>query len=117
VKRFHTAAADSVTQLPILDRIRAEIQPLRGRQLLLGRVYSRAGRVGIAAIDLEHGIRDRQERRGKGKREVLWPWNRLTAWRYVRAAMEQAGLSGAQASAKGSAARLQGGSRLGRYSA
>jgi integrase len=55
----------------------------------------------LDSLDLVHGIRERQERRGKGRREVLWPWSRMTAWRYVRAVMEQAGLSGAQASAKG----------------
>jgi integrase len=55
----------------------------------------------LDSLDLVHGIRERQERRGKGRREVLWSWSRMTAWRYIHAVMEQAGLSGAQASAKG----------------
>jgi integrase len=55
----------------------------------------------LDSLDLVHGIREHQERRGKGRRELLWPWSRMTAWRYVHAVMEQAGLSGTHASPKG----------------
>ncbi len=55
----------------------------------------------LKSLDLVHGIRQHQAHKGKGRGELLWPWSRMTAWRYVHAVMEQAGLSGAQASAKG----------------
>ena len=55
----------------------------------------------LKSLDLVHGIRQHQAQKGKGRGELLWPWSRMKAWRYVHAVMEQAGLSGAQASAKG----------------
>jgi integrase len=55
----------------------------------------------LDALDLVHGIRERQTRRGKGRGERLWPWSRMTGWRAVHAVMEAAGLDGPQASPKG----------------
>ena len=53
------------------------------------------------ALDLVHGIRQLQARRGKGRGIRRWPWSRMTGWRAVHAVMEAAGLSGPQASPKG----------------
>ena len=36
---------------------------------------------------LEHGIREMQSRRGKGRGERLWPWSRMTGWRAVHAVL------------------------------
>jgi integrase/recombinase XerD len=55
----------------------------------------------LEALDLVHGIRERQSRRGKGRDERLWPWSRMTGWRAVHAVMDAAGLSGPHASPKG----------------
>lgn len=55
----------------------------------------------LDALDLVHGIRELQSRRGKGRGVRLWPWSRMTGWRAVHAVMEAAGLSGPQASPKG----------------
>jgi len=55
----------------------------------------------LDALDLVHGIRERQARRGKGRGERLWPWSRMTGWRAVHAVMDSAGLDGPQASPKG----------------
>jgi integrase len=55
----------------------------------------------LDALDLVHGIRERQARRGKGRAERLWPWSRMTGWRAVHAVMAAAGLDGPQASPKG----------------
>jgi len=55
----------------------------------------------LDALDLVHGIRERQARRGKGRGERLWPWSRMTGWRAVHAVMEAAGLDRPQASPKG----------------
>lgn len=52
----------------------------------------------VDAIDLVHGIRELQARRGKGRSVRLWPWSRMTGWRAVHAVMETAG---SQASPKG----------------
>jgi len=49
----------------------------------------------LEALDLVHGIRERQSRRGKGRGKRLWPWSRMTGWRAVHAVMEATGLSGA----------------------
>ncbi|HUB46269.1 MAG TPA: tyrosine-type recombinase/integrase, partial [Acetobacteraceae bacterium] len=35
----------------------------------------------LDALDLVHGIREHQARRGKGRGERLWPWSRMTGWR------------------------------------
>jgi len=55
----------------------------------------------LDALDLVHGISERQARRGKGRGERLWPWSRMTGWRAVHAVMQAAGLDGPQASPKG----------------
>jgi integrase/recombinase XerD len=55
----------------------------------------------LEALDLVHGIRELQGRRGKGRSERLWPWSRMTGWRAVHAVMAGAGLDGPHASPKG----------------
>ena len=55
----------------------------------------------LDALDLVHGIRELQSRRGKGRGERLWPWSRMTGWRAVHAVMDAAGIDGPQASPKG----------------
>jgi integrase len=40
----------------------------------------------LEALDLVHGIRELQGRRGKGRGVRLWPWSRMTGWRAVHAA-------------------------------
>ena len=55
----------------------------------------------LEALDLVHGIREVQSRRGKGGSERLWPWSRMTGWRAVHAVMELAELTGPHASPKG----------------
>ena len=35
----------------------------------------------LEALDLVHGIRELQGRRGKGRGVRLWPWSRMTGWR------------------------------------
>ena len=54
----------------------------------------------LAALDLVHGIRELQGRRGKGEGIRLWPWSRMTGWRAVHAVMQATGLDGPQASPK-----------------
>jgi integrase len=48
----------------------------------------------LDALDLVHGIREIQTRRGKGRGVRLWPWSRMTGWRAVHAVMQVAGLEG-----------------------
>jgi hypothetical protein len=55
----------------------------------------------LDTLDMVHGIREAQSRRGKGRGERLWPWSRMTGWRAVHAVMVAAGLDGPQASPKG----------------
>jgi integrase/recombinase XerD len=55
----------------------------------------------LDALDLVHGIREHQARRGKGRGEHLWPWSRMTGWRAVHGVMAATGLDGPQASPKG----------------
>jgi integrase/recombinase XerD len=55
----------------------------------------------LDALDLVHGIRERQVGRDKGRGERLWPVSRMTGWRAVHAVMQAAGLDGPQASPKG----------------
>jgi len=55
----------------------------------------------LEALDLVHGIRELQGRRGKGRGVRLWPWSRMTGWRVVHAVMEAAELDGPHASPKG----------------
>ncbi|MDT8873480.1 tyrosine-type recombinase/integrase [Komagataeibacter rhaeticus] len=52
----------------------------------------------LEALDLVHGIREAQRRRGRGSAARLWPWSRMTGWRAVHAVMDAAGLSGPAAS-------------------
>jgi integrase/recombinase XerD len=37
----------------------------------------------LDALDMVHGIREQQSRRGRGHRIRLWPWSRMTGWRAV----------------------------------
>jgi integrase/recombinase XerD len=55
----------------------------------------------LDALDLAHGLRALQTRRGKGRGVRLWPWSRMTGWRAVHAVMAAAGLDGVAASPKG----------------
>jgi integrase/recombinase XerD len=55
----------------------------------------------LDALDMVHGVREIQARRGKGRGMRLWPWSRMTGWRAVHAVMLAAGLEGVPASAKG----------------
>jgi integrase len=55
----------------------------------------------LNTLDMVHGIREAQTRRGKGRGERLWPWSRMTGWRAVHAVMQAAGLDGPHASPKG----------------
>ena len=55
----------------------------------------------LETLDMVHGIREIQSRRGKSRSERLWPWSRMTGWRAVHAVMEAAGLDGPHASPKG----------------
>ena len=55
----------------------------------------------LEALDLVHGIRELQGRRGKGRGVRLWPWSRMTGWRAVHAVMAAGGLDGPHASPKG----------------
>ena len=55
----------------------------------------------LEALDLVHGIRELQGRRGRGRGVRLWPWSRMTGWRAVHAVMVSCGLDGPHASPKG----------------
>jgi integrase len=55
----------------------------------------------LDALDLVHGIRELQSRRGKGRGIRLWPWSRMTGWRVVHAVMAAARLDGPHASPRG----------------
>jgi integrase len=55
----------------------------------------------LDALDLVHGVRERQSQRGKGLGVRLWPWSRMTGWRAVHAVMQAARLDGPHASPKG----------------
>ncbi len=55
----------------------------------------------LDALDLVHGIREHQARRGKGRSTRLWPWSRMTGWRAVHVVMAAADLDGPHASPKG----------------
>jgi integrase len=35
----------------------------------------------LETLDMVHGIREAQSRRGKSRSERLWPWSRMTGWR------------------------------------
>ncbi len=55
----------------------------------------------LGALDMVHGVRELQSRRGRGRGDWLWPWSRMTGWRAVRGVMQAAGLDGPHASPKG----------------
>ena len=55
----------------------------------------------LETLNMVHGIREGQARRGKGRGVRLWPWSRMTGWRAVHVVMAAAGLDGPHASAKG----------------
>jgi len=46
----------------------------------------------LDALDLVHYIRAAQKGKDAGKKTLLWPWSRATAWRRVKEVMEAAGL-------------------------
>lgn len=52
----------------------------------------------LDTLNLVHGLRENQKRRD----QFLWPWSRTTAWRKIKAVMNDAGIeAGAHASPKG----------------
>ena len=55
----------------------------------------------LEALDMVHGVREQQAKRGRGKGVRLWPWSRMTGWRAVHGVMEMAKLTGPHASPKG----------------
>ena len=71
----------------------------------------------LEALDLVHGIRELQGRRGKGRGVRLWPWSRMTGWRAVHAVMAGRRAGRPARLAQGAAARLRRRRRLGRHPA
>jgi integrase len=69
----------------------------------------------LDTLDMVHGIRETQARRGRGRDVFLWPWSRMTGWRMVHAVMQAAGLDGVHACPQRVAPRLWGGRRLRRH--
>lgn len=55
----------------------------------------------LGVLDLVHGIRDAQSRRDGGRKQRLWPWSRMTAWRRVTEVMHEAQVRGPHATPKG----------------
>ena len=55
----------------------------------------------IEALDLVHGLREAQKGRDGGRGVRVWEFSRTSAWRYVAAVLEEAGVRGPQASPKG----------------
>lgn len=55
----------------------------------------------LGALDMVHGVRELQGRRGKRRGVRLWPRSRMSGWRAVHAVMAAAKLDGPHASAKG----------------
>jgi integrase/recombinase XerD len=55
----------------------------------------------LDALDMVHGVRECQRKRGSGRGVLLWPWSRMTGWRAVHEVMEAAKISGPHASPKG----------------
>jgi integrase len=55
----------------------------------------------LEAIDLVHGIRELQRKRGRGRDVRLWAISRTTAWRRVAEVLDEAGIAGPQSSPKG----------------
>lgn len=54
----------------------------------------------LADLDRTFGLRNAQADPGRCHQR-LWPWSRATAWRKVKVAMREAGVSGPHATAKG----------------
>ena len=55
----------------------------------------------IDALNLAHAIREVQNGKDGGAGQLLWPFSRTSAWRYVQQVLNRAGLKGPQASPKG----------------
>lgn len=55
----------------------------------------------IDALDLVHGLREARKGKDGGQRARLWPFSRTSAWRYIAAVLDDAGIAGPQASPKG----------------
>ena len=55
----------------------------------------------LEALDMVHGIRERQTGEGRGRGVQLWPWSRMTGWRAVHDVMVTTRLEGPHASPKG----------------
>jgi integrase len=55
----------------------------------------------LEALDLVHGVRELQRKRGRGRDARLWPISRTTAWRRVAEVLDAAGIEGPQSSPKG----------------
>jgi hypothetical protein len=55
----------------------------------------------LDVLDMVHGIREQQGRRGRGHHIRLWPSSPMTGWRAVHAVMRAADLAGVPASPKG----------------
>ena len=55
----------------------------------------------IDALDLVHGLREARKGRDAGRGVRLWDFSRTSAWRYVAVVLDQAGITGPQASPKG----------------
>ena len=54
----------------------------------------------IDALDLVHNIR--KKKNSRAKQDPIWSWSRISAWRYVKEVMDQAGIGqGAWATPKG----------------
>src|SRR3954452_3612537 len=68
----------------------------------------------LDALDLVHGIRELQTRRGRGRGVRLWPWSRMTGWRRARRDGDGTARGSARL-AQRPAARVRGGRGLGRH--
>ncbi|NBB70217.1 MAG: tyrosine-type recombinase/integrase [Alphaproteobacteria bacterium] len=55
----------------------------------------------LEALDLVHGVRELQRKRGRGRDVRLWPVSRTTAWRRMAEVLDAAGIAGPQSSPKG----------------
>ena len=55
----------------------------------------------LETLDNVHRIRQIQSQPARGRQKQLWTWNRSHAWRIVKNYIEQAGITGAQATVKG----------------
>ncbi len=55
----------------------------------------------LDTLDRVHNLTAARQSEDGGKSIHLWPWSRVTGWRYVCAVMDAAGISGLHASPKG----------------